>query len=67
MPTQADELLYKNAVEWIKNNPQDGSIPDEIKKAFLKFNTLEPKEKGQLLIKLKEIVEPKGVPKEIKQ
>ncbi len=65
MPTKVDESLYSNAVKWMNENHQDKSISDEIKQDFLRFNTLPPENKVQLLITLNTLLETTGLPQEI--
>lgn len=50
MPTQADEFLYKNAVEWIHEYPDDKRISVELKRDFLGFDELSPQDKAQRVI-----------------
>ncbi|WP_133130904.1 F-box protein [Legionella yabuuchiae] len=64
MPTQADESLYKNAVKWVHDHPQDTRISENIKRAFLHFNKLPPKNKVELITAL---LKTTGLPEEIKQ
>ncbi len=67
MPRQADERLYRNAIEWICENPQDQHLSEEIKQAFLSFNTLPLENKVQLLITLKKLLNTTGLPEAIEQ
>ncbi|MDP1602547.1 MAG: hypothetical protein Q8M03_04710 [Legionella sp.] len=65
MPSQND--LYNNAVQWINENPGDKSIPEELKQDLLRFNTLQPKNKIQLLITLNRLLYTTGLPQEIEK
>ncbi|WP_133130903.1 F-box-like domain-containing protein [Legionella yabuuchiae] len=67
MPTQTEELLYRNAVKWIHEHPHDTRISEEIKQAFLSFNTLPQENKVQLLIALSKLLETARLPMEIEQ
>lgn len=67
MPTQADEILYLNAVKWINDNPRDNTIPDMIKRDFLIFITLQPENKAELLLTLERLLTTTGLPEEIKK
>jgi hypothetical protein len=67
MPRQADEHLYRKAIEWIRENPQDQHLSEEIKQAFLSFNTLPLENKIQLLITLKKLLNTTGLPEAIEQ
>ncbi|MFO2971143.1 hypothetical protein SCO12_06725 [Legionella pneumophila serogroup 10] len=67
MPTQTAELLYSNAVKWIRENPQDQRLSEEIKQAFLSFNTLPQDKKVQLLIALSKLLEAARLPMEIEK
>ncbi len=63
MPKISDKLLYDNAVKWIHENPADKSLPEELKQAFLNFDTLTADNQAQLL---KSLLEMSGLPEQIK-
>ncbi len=67
MPTSTAEILYRNAVEWICENPEDQSLSEEIKQNFLNFNELSQENKVELLIALRELSEAAPLPLEIKK
>jgi hypothetical protein len=67
MPTKTAEQLYSNAVKWIRENPQDQHVSEEIKQAFLSFNTLPQENKVQLLIALSKLLEAARLPLEIEK
>ncbi|WP_133130445.1 hypothetical protein [Legionella yabuuchiae] len=67
MHTQADASMYKNAVKWIHEHPNDTRISEDIKKNFLSFNELPPKDKAELITALHAALKTTGLPEEIKQ
>ncbi|WP_133130567.1 F-box protein [Legionella yabuuchiae] len=67
MPSQADEFLYKDAVKWIHEHPEDKRISGSIKRDFLHFNELPPKNKVELITALHTALKTTGLSEEIKQ
>jgi hypothetical protein len=63
MPRDTDKLLYDNAVKWIHENTEDKSLPEELKQAFLNFDSLTSDNQAQLL---KSLLEMSGLPEQIK-
>jgi hypothetical protein len=62
-----NKILYDSAAQWIKENAEDKSLTDPIKKDFLDFGTLSPEDKAQLITSLDKLLEGNGLPEVITQ
>lgn len=63
----SNEFLYKNAVKWIHENPEDPCISKKLKQDFIRFNELSPENKAELVITLRTLLKTTGLPEEINQ